>query len=407
MSKRRTPGEGGLRQRSPRSWEIKFDAGVDPKTGKRLTRFTTVRGTKKDALEALAKYRNQRTEGTLLEPKRITLAAFLELWLTGQQHRVSAKTWQRYAEIARKHLIPALGAHPLSKLTPLHLETYYNETVTKPRKRTKRGGAIDELAPLSAHTVRHHHRVLSQALKQAVRLRLLAFNPANNVNPPRPLHKEMRILDHAQTGVLLKAAKGSPIELVVLIAVTTGMRRGEILGMRWKDLNLEARTLSVAQTLEEVRDETTRKMRLTFKAPKTDRSRRTITLPEMTAEALRLHRVEQAKQRLRAGAAYDNADLVCCDELGAPLRPHYITQAFAKMAAGLKLPVRFHDLRHTHISHLLAAGVHPKVASERAGHASVSITLDVYSHLIPGMQEDAANKIDAALKAHLDTTGGN
>jgi integrase len=181
----------------------------------------------------------------------------------------------------------------------------------------------------------------------------------------------------------------------VVLAVTTGMRRGEALALRWRDLNLEARSLSVAQTLEET------EAGLAFKAPKTEHSRRTITLPLLTAEVLKRHRVRQAEHRLRAGKAYADGDLVCCNELGEPLSPHHVSQVFAKLALRLNLPIRFHDLRHSHISHLLAAGVHPKVASERAGHASVSITLDVYSHLIPGMQEDAANRIDAALRAHL------
>jgi integrase len=171
-----------------------------------------------------------------------------------------------------------------------------------------------------------------------------------------------------------------------------------VLALRWKDVDLESSSLAVTQTLEKVGGKPA-----TFKAPKTERSRRTISLPQITVEALRKHKVKQATERLAAGKAYHTLDLVCCDELGQLLDPDYhITRTFAALAKDQKLGIRFHDLRHSHISHLLAAGIHPKIASERAGHASVSITLDVYSHVIPGMQEDAAKKIDAALRAHIE-----
>ena len=226
---------------------------------------------------------------------------------------------------------------------------------------------------------------------------VLARNAAEDIDAPRPARREMRILDHAQTAALLKAAERSPIYIPVLLAATTGMRRGEIVALRWRDLNLDAHALSVSQTVEE-----TRRAPLLFKAPKTERSRRTITLPLLTAEALRSHRARQAAARLRAGPAWVDRDLVCSNAVGEPIKPDAITYAFSKLAATLGLKVRFHDLRHTHISHLLAAGVRPKVASERAGHASVSITLDTYSHVMPGLHEDAANRIDAALRKHLE-----
>ena len=206
----------------------------------------------------------------------------------------------------------------------------------------------------------------------------------------------MNVLDHVQTAAVLMAAEQTRIHVPVLLAATTGMRRGEILALRWRDIDWASGSVSVVQSLEKVKAE------LNFKVPKTERSRRTISLPLITIDALKRHRARQAEERLRAGEAYASHDLVCCRALGEPLDPDYVTHAFGKLAARLKLPVRFHDLRHSHITHLLAAGVHPKIASERAGHASVSITLDVYSHVIPGMQEDAAKRIDAALRTHLE-----
>lgn len=379
---------GNITRRGDRSWRLKFEVGERDAAGKRQTRFVTVRGTKKDAERELTRLLGQLEDGTFVEPSKLTVAEFLERWLSDHaKDRVSAKTFERYAEIVRKHLAPALGAHLLRNLPPLQIQGYYGKALASGR-RNGRGG-------LSAQTVKHHHRVLSQALRQAVRWRLLHSNPCDFADPPRPVRHEMRIIDEAGAGALLGAIDGSALHVPVLLALTTGMRRGEVLGLRWKDVDIERRALSVTQTLEQTKDA------LAFKEPKTERSRRTIALPALTAEALRRHRAKQAEHRLRVGPAYADRDLVCCRADGEPLSPRAVSKAFAELASKRGLKLRFHDLRHSHISHLLAAGVHPKVASERAGHASVSITLDVYSHVIPGMQEDAASKIDAALRAHL------
>ncbi len=183
---------------------------------------------------------------------------------------------------------------------------------------------------------------------------------------------------------------------MVLIAATTGLRRGEILGLRWHDLDLDQGMLSVACTLEETKAEG-----LVFKEPKTARSRRRLPLVPFTIELLRLHRARQGEERLRAGSMWLDTDLVCCEADGAPLSPRRVTKTFTALARRAGFDIHLHSLRHTHLSHLLAAGVNVKIVSERAGHASVVITLDRYSHSLPGMQEDAVNRIDAALRPHL------
>jgi integrase len=389
---------GNITRRGQRSWRLKFEVGErDPVTGKRATRYVTVNGTKKDAQRELTRLLGQVDNGVYVEPSALTVAEYLERWLTDHaQHRVSAKTFERYAEIARKHLVPALGVHRLAKLSPLHIQAYYSEALTKGRVRTLRGGIQETLPPLAARTVKHHHRILSEALRQAVRLRLLQYNPCGDVDPPKPKRTEMKILDQARSAKLIRAVDGKLIYVPVLLAIMTGMRRGEILALRWRDLNLDGRTLQVTRTLEETATG------IGFKEPKSERSRRSIALPTFAVEELRRHRRQQALDLLKLGIRQTDETLVCCDHEAHPLRPRSVTKGFADLSRKLGLGVRFHDLRHSHISHLLAAGVHPKVASERAGHASVSITLDVYSHLIPGMQEDAANRIDAALRTHLE-----
>jgi integrase len=374
---------GHIRQRSPGSWEIKFDAGRDPVTGKRKTRFVTVKGGKKAAQQELRRLLATVDEGRFVEPSKLTVGQYVERWLDEHaKYKVSAKTFERYAELLRLHAVPVIGHHPLTRLDPLQIQALH--------------AAIRERG-LSAQTIKHCHRVLSQALRQAVRMRLIARNLAESVDAPRVARKEMKVLDQAQTATLLKAAERSSIYVPILLGVTTGMRRGEILALHWREVDLDRRSLSVAQTLEE-----TKAGGLAFKIPKTDRSRRTITLPAIAVEAMRRYRARQAADRLRAGPIWVDHDLVCCRPDGMPLSPRQLSKTFAALSRRLGLGVRFHDLRRSHMSHLLAAGVHPKVASERAGHASVSITLDVYSHLIPGMQEDAASRIDAALRSHLD-----
>jgi integrase len=182
----------------------------------------------------------------------------------------------------------------------------------------------------------------------------------------------------------------------VLLAVTTGVRRGELLSIRWVDIDMDARTLIVRRSLQQTSDG------ISFKEPKTSRGIRSVALPQMTVDSLRRHRSEQARERIGAGPAYQENDWVCCMEDGRPWLPSSLTHAFTSHLSALDLAkVRFHDLGHSHASHLLRQGVHPKVVSERLGHSTVGITLDVYSHLMPGIQEEAAKRIDSALRTAI------
>lgn len=381
--------KGHIRPRGKNTWAIKYEIGRDPKTGKRRSKWVTVHGAKRDAQRELRRILHEIDNNQHIEPSCMTLAEYLETWLADYaRNRVSAKTFERYTEIARKHLIPALGGHQLVKLTPLHIQSYHGDALAEGRIGSKGG--------LSAQTVLHHHRLLSQALKRAVRLQLLVRNPCDAVDPPRPARREIKILDHPETARLLKKTEGRRLYVPILLAVATGMRRGEILALRWQDVDLDGATLSVCRTLEETRDG------LNFKMPKTARSRRTITLPSFAVDALRRHRARQAEEKLLAGPAYDDHGLICARADGSPTKPDDMSRDFRRMAIRLGFGISFHGLRHTHLSHLLAAGVHPKVASERAGHASVGITLDTYSHVMPGLQEDAARKVDIAIRHALE-----
>jgi integrase len=388
----RDQGQGHIRQRGPRSWELKFDLGRDA-SGKRISRHVTFRGTKREAQAELNRLLNRRNEGTYVDPTKMSVGEYLEHWLTVDvERRLTHKTAARHRQIARHQVIPRLGHIPLRKLTAVHIEAAEAELQRSGYVKGRKSGQ-----GLTAQTVLHVHRSLSQALAHAVKTGVLFKNPAEQVKPPRPPRREVAILSKAEVAAVLRAAEGW-IYLPVLVGVTTGMRRGEILGLRWSDIDFKTGRLAVNQSLERVQGKSV------LKPPKTPGSRRTITLPALTVEALKAHRATQAAERLQLGLG--RPELVFGH--AGPQDPDSLSKAFDRLVAGAGVRrITFHGLRHTHISHQLMDGVHVKIVSERAGHASVSTTLSVYAAFIPNMQADAAAGVDAWLREALaEQVGG-
>jgi integrase len=383
----RNQGQGHIRQRGENAWELKFDIGRDPLSGKRTSRFVTFHGTKREAQAELNRLLNRRNEGTYVDPTKMTVAEYLEHWLSVDiDRRLASKTAARHRGIIRHQIIPRIGHVPMRKLTAVHIEACEAELQRKGYVKGRKQGS-----GLSAQTVLHVHRTLSQALAHAVKTGVLFKNPAEQVKPPRPAGREIAILTKPEIATVLKAAEGTWLYLPVLVGVTTGMRRGELLGLRWSDVDLKSARLTVNQSLER---------KGVFKSPKTRHSRRTITLPSLTVEAIARHKAAQAEERLRLGLG--KSDLVFTGPDGWLLDPNDITKAFGELvkATGVR-QITFHGLRHTHISHQLMDGVHVKVVSERAGHANVGITLLVYAAFIPNMQADAAAGVDRWLRQEL------
>lgn len=394
--------QGHIRLQGEGSWEIKFDLGRDPLTGRRITKYVTFRGTKRKAQEELTRLLGQRNDGSYIEPTKMTVAQYLHHWLEADiNRRVAARAAARYRGIVEKNVIPKLGHVPVRKLTAVHIEAFeaelQREGWVKARAKHKNRDGEEAPAPekrgLSSQTALHVHRVLSQALSHAVRLGVLFKNPARQVKPPRPPSREIKILDKNEIATLINAAKGTGLYIPVLVAVTTGMRRGELLALRWSDIDLKAASLTVNQSLERI------KGKFEFKSPKTKTSRRTISLPAITVEALREHYRAQLEERFKLGLGRDPRALAFSRPDGQPMDADTLTKSFRRLVAAAEVtPITLHGLRHTHISHLLMEGVHVKVVSERAGHANVNTTLSVYAAYIPNMQTDAALRVDAWLR---------
>ena len=359
---------GHIRERSPGRWAIVLDIR-DPETGKRRRKWHNFAGTKREAQVECARRVAELAGGGYVEPKATTLASFLDRWLEHVRTQVSPRTFERYSELARKNIAPLLGNTPLSKLQPVDISRAYAKALSVGRRDGKGG--------LSPRTVQHMHRILRQALQQAVRWQIVPRNPADMVKPPRVERTKSCTLSAEQAAQLLSALAHSRIYWPTLIALATGMRRGEILALRWEYVDLDRGALQVVETIEET------KTGLRFKPPKSGKTR-AITLPAFAVAELRRLKRDQAEQLLKLGVRQNGATLVCGRADGEIHSPLAVTYEFARFVRQLKdLPqVRFHDLRHSHATQLLASGVHPKIAQERLGHSSISVTLDLYSHAV-------------------------
>ncbi len=397
---------GRVFKRGPNSWALVLYLGRDPQTGKERRKWLSFK-TKRDAEAAQAKYVNElNSGGTLPLPSKKLVGEYLEEWLRGHQPNLAPTTYASYRDTIKNHLAPELGTIRLRDLAPQRLREY----------------VADKLAAgLSPTTVRYHVMLLHHALGQAMRDGLLARNVCDFVEVPTKQRFEVPTLDEEQVRLLLGEAKrSSPHYRLYLAAVTTGMRQGELLGLRRQDIDLTLSVASVRQTFYRLSGQQL------FKPPKTAKSRRTVALPPVLVEELRQLFAEQDAERRRRGdcpagracsdatcEAWHDYGLVFCQPNGRPHHAHNIVrrdfrrvlalqglraelraQGVAEEALPKGLPhIRFHDLRHAHATLLLQQGVHPKVVQERLGHSTISMTLDTYSHVMPGMQTEAARQL--------------
>lgn len=371
---RRGHNEGTFRRRQDGLWEARLSLP----NGKRKSVYGR---TRRDAQDKLRAAQRDLDAGLDLSAERQTLAQYVERWLSASvKPSVKVKTYEGYESILRVRVVPRLGRKLLARLTPLDVQALYADL---------------EVAGLSDRSIHHTHRVLRLALSQAVRWGLIGRNPCDGATPPRPRRAEMHVLTQAQVAVFLEATRDHPSYALYVLAITTGMRQGELFGLKWADIQLDEGKLVIRRALQRQNE-----AGLVFIEPKTPRSRRTILLSQRAIDALREHRGRQLRKRLMLEAEWNDTDIVFCNDTGRPLDPGWQRQVFQQALKRTGLPViRFHDLRHTAATLLLSQDVHPKVVSEMLGHATISLTLDTYSHLVPAMHAQAAAAMDVLLGA--------
>ena len=333
---------------------------------------------REDVREKLTKAIADRDGGLVYDAGNITVGEYLDRWLNDSvRDTVRQRTWERYEQFVRVHLTPALGKIKLAKLTPAHVRGLYRDKLN---------------CGLAPRTVLHFHRAFSKALKQAAADGLIPRNPAAPVKPPQPRGEEIRPLNREQARALFEAASGDRLAALYIVAVTAGLRRGELQGLKWDDLDLEAGMLQVRRTLSEP------KGGYIFEAPKSGKGRN-IRLTQRAIAALRVHRKRQLEEPMHKAGLWKEQGLVFPSAVGTPIWGGNLNHAFKAtlQRAGLPKSTRFHDLRHTCATLLLRQGVHPNFVQELLGHADVSLTLNVYSHVLPDMGDTTADAMEAAL----------
>ena len=375
---KRGRGEGSIYRRKDGRWtaEISLEGGK--------SKFLYGK-TRKEVQERLKVALYEQQQGTLVTGPQQKVGQFLTHWLEDVHKRsIRPRTYERYEEIVRLHLAPGIGHHQLQKLSPQHLQAFY-------ARKLEEG--------LSTTTVTSFHNVLHKALETAVRWNLIARNPCDLASPPRRKRFEIRPLSLPQIHQFLAAARGHRQEALFILALATGMRRGELLGLKWQDLDLEQGTLQVRRILTRIPSKLPGRG-FEEAEPKTDKGRRRITLPSFAVEALKQHRLRQRGAKLKAGPAWQDHDYVFCTSIGTHLNPtRDVLDVLKSLLGKAGLPsIRFHDLRHSCATMLLGMKVHPKIVQEILGHSQISMTLDIYSHVLPTMQEEAMHKIDEALR---------
>ena len=370
MSKRRSNGEGTIYKRYDGRWCAQTTI-----QGKRITHYEK---TQKKCNEWLKRINTQIESGLSYSGAQIALEIYMVDWLETAKQSIRPKSFNQYEQITRHYILPEIGKIKLRDLRPDQVQRLYNRKLE---------------AGIGKRTVQLIHAILSRALNQAVKLGLIGRNQVNAVTKPKMKRGEIKYLDEKQAKILLSAVADTRYTALYYIAITTGLRLGELLGMRWIDLDWKNKSLHVKRQLQRIKGEG-----LIFSEPKSAAGRRVVVLGNMTIEKLKEHKKYQPIDKLFAGDKWKENDLIFPSTIGTPMEPRNLQRHFKGILNKAELPgIRFHDLRHTAATLMLTQGIHPKVVQERLGHSSISLTLDVYSHVIPSIQGEVAEKLDNLL----------
>ena len=371
-------GRGSIVKRG-KHYSLVIDDGVD-ENGKRIRKWIAVKGGERDAEKQLTNYLHQQDTGLFIAPTKITLSEYLAKWLKDYaKPKLATRSYDRYADIIKRYINPKLGRVLLHQLTPGQFQELYSEWLEK---------------GLSNATVRYHHAVIHNALRSAVKWGIAIRNVCDALEVPKKQRTDMQIWNEEEITKFLEFAKNSKYYELFYLALFSGMRRSELLALRWDDIDLELGQVNVTRGLQQLKDSS-----LIFTQPKSEKSRRTIALPPSATAILKEYRNHVALSLALKGKTLEDNDLIFMRDNGKPIRPNTVTYAWKGMVkrSGLK-PIRLHDCRHSHASLMLAKGIHPKIVQERLGHSTIAMTLDTYSHVVPGLQEAAAKKFDSLFK---------
>jgi len=394
---RRAHGEGSIYQRKDETW-----AGVsrytDPDTGEKKKHFVYGK-TRKEVVAKKQAFEDEIKKGILPSKGKITVAEWLDTWLeTYKKNSVRQNTFESYYIIVNSHLKPAIGKYSLRELQPQHVQNMLNKKLASGK--LKDGGERKKGSALSPRMVEHIYAVLHMALGQAVKNGLVLRNVCNAVDKPHKVKHEFTPWTTEESNQFLSSTQDSRLFSLYVTAWGTGLRRSELLGLQWPDIDFKNRTLTVKRTLVKVNGG------YNFGSPKTKMSRRTIPLPKQVIQALKDWRKVQAQEQLTWNGRYVDMEpedrpkynpfnMVFCDEIGEPYKPDFITSSFQKDTKKAELPeIRFHDLRHGHATMLLELGEDLKVISDRLGHSTITLTADTYSHVREKMQREASDKLE-------------
>lgn len=334
--------------------------------------------TQKEAQDKVNKALYEQQKGTLIVTQNETVERFLNQWIEDRKPSVRIRTYERYECFIRLHVVPVIGKVKMQQLNPQHIKGLYARKLK------------DGLSPTTVNTL---HGMLHGAFKDAVKWGIIARNVCDLVDIPQRAHYEMKPLTIEQAHSLLEAAKGHNMEALFVLALTTGMRRGEILALKWSDIDFQTKTLRIQRIFTRAPGN-----RYIEAEPKTKKSKRPVMLTARVVDLLQQHQKRQLEAKTKAGKFWEDNNLVFCTSLGTPLNPNKVLERFGTLLKKAELPhMRFHDLRHSAASILFAMKVHPKIVQELLGHHQISMTMDLYSHMLPSMQNDVVETMNDAL----------
>lgn len=361
-----------------KTWSYVVDLPPDPITGARKQKKKGGFSTQKEAKNALADLISSINKGEFVKESKMTIAEYFQIWLIDHaKQKYKPTVYDVEQSIIQKRIIPVIGHYKIQQIKPLTITRFYN----------------DLSATYSTDYVRHIHAILRKAFEQAVKWELISQNPINKVDPPKLRKTNMQTWDMDQCLQFLENSKSHVHYIIFSLAIHTGMRKGEILGLRWKDIDFENKTISIQQTVN-----WTPSLGIIFQDTKTANSSRRISIGDMLIQDLREVELTIQNRKNDTISTYMDYDLVCCYKNGEPVKPRRVTEMFELLTKKADLPkIRFHDLRHSHASMLLNNGVNAKIGAERLGHSSVQIFLDRYSHLLPDMQRNAVDLIESKM----------